>query len=132
MYDRWVLTILLAWPLVAAAVVARAPVRLARHLALAATVLELAVSLPLWWRFEPGAAMQFELSLPWIPQWGIAYRVGLDGLSLLLVLLTTVLVPLSVLGSYRYITEHERPFYALLLVLTTGMIGVFVALDLFL
>ncbi len=132
MYDRWVLTALLAWPLVAAAVVARAPVRLARHLALAATVIELAVSLPLWWRFDPGGAMQFQLAVPWIPRWGIAYSVGLDGISLLLVLLTTFLVPLAVLGSYRYITERERPYYALLLVLTTGMIGVFVALDLFL
>src|SRR5207245_6863346 len=67
----------------------------------------------------------------WIPAWGIRYTVGVDGISLFMVLLTTFLVPLSVLGSYAYITTRERGFYALMLVLTTGMIGVFVALDLF-
>src|SRR3989454_984433 len=76
--------------------------------------------------------MQFQLDLPWIPAWGIRYTVGVDGISLFLVLLTTFLVPLSVLGSYSYITTRERAYYALLLVLTSGMIGVFVALDLFL
>src|SRR5204862_609801 len=60
------------------------------------------------------------------------YTVGVDGISLFMVLLTTFLVPLSVLGSYAYITTRERGFYALLLVLTSGMIGVFVSLDLFL
>src|SRR5205823_4699552 len=64
--------------------------------------------------------------------WSIRYSVGVDGISLFMVLLTTLLVPLSVLGSYSYITTRERAYYALLLVLTTGMIGVFVALDLFL
>src|SRR6267154_3267092 len=76
--------------------------------------------------------MQFMLDAPWIPAWGIRYTVGVDGISLFMVLLTTFLVPLSVLGSYAYITTRERGFYALMLVLTTGMIGVFVALDLFL
>src|SRR3989442_2959001 len=75
--------------------------------------------------------MQFILDAPWIPAWGIRYTVGVDGISLFMVLLTTFLVPLSVLGSYAYITTRERGFYALMLVLTTGMIGVFVALDLF-
>ncbi|HZH81483.1 MAG TPA: NADH-quinone oxidoreductase subunit M, partial [Gemmatimonadales bacterium] len=64
--------------------------------------------------------------------WGIHYTVGVDGISLFMVLLTTFLVPLSVLGSYSYITTRERGFYSLLLVLTSGMIGVFVSLDLFL
>src|SRR5690242_9970025 len=76
--------------------------------------------------------MQFVADAPWIPAWGIRYTVGVDGISLFMVLLTTFLVPLSVLGSYTYITTRERGFYALLLVLTSGMIGVFVALDLFL
>src|SRR5213596_2950447 len=76
--------------------------------------------------------MQLQVDVPWIPSWGIRYTVGVDGISLFMVLLTTFLVPLSVLGSYAYITTRERGFYALLLVLTTGMIGVFVALDLFL
>src|SRR5439155_528385 len=76
--------------------------------------------------------MQLQVDVPWIPSWGIHYAVGVDGISLFLILLTTFLMPLSILGSYSYITTRERAFYALLLVLTSGMIGVFVALDLFL
>ena len=131
MYAHWVLTALLVWPLVAAAVIWIAPERAAKHLALAASLVEFALSLPLWWIFVPAAGMQLVQTFAWIPGWGISYKVGVDGISLFLVLLTTFLVPLSVLGSYSYITKRERSFYALLLVLTTGMIGVFVALDLF-
>src|SRR5437899_7875369 len=132
MYRQWVLTALLAWPVIAAVVVLLAPVRWARHVALAASLVEFAISVPLWWTFAPAEGMQFMLDVSWIPSWGIRYTVGVDGISLFMVLLTTFLVPLSVLGSYAYITTRERGFYALMLVLTTGMIGVFVALDLFL
>src|SRR5881397_2503812 len=132
MYRQWVLTALLAWPLVAALVVVLAPPRWAKHVALATSLVEFAISVPLWWTFAPADGMQCILDVPWIPSWGIRYTVGVDGISLFMVLLTTFLVPLSVLGSYSYITTRERGFYALMLVLTTGMIGVFVALDLFL
>src|SRR5690349_2583049 len=132
MYRQWVVTALLAWPALAALVVLLAPVRWAKHLALAASLIEFAISVPLWWTFAPAGGMQFMLDASWIPSWGIRYTVGVDGISLFMVLLTTFLVPLSVLGSYAYITTRERGFYALMLVLTSGMIGVFVALDLFL
>jgi NADH-quinone oxidoreductase subunit M len=132
MYDRAVLTVLLVWPLLAAAALWLAPERRAKHLAFVAALIEFAVSVPLWWRFVPAGGMQFEATRAWVPAWGIGYHVGVDGISLFMVLLTTFLVPLSVLGSWHYITTRERGFYANLLVLTTGMIGVFVALDLFL
>src|SRR5438874_13106725 len=132
MYAHWILTALIAWPAVAALAVLIAPPRVAKHLALAASLAELAVSVPLWWTFVPSGGMQFQLDAPWIPAWGIHYTVGVDGISLFMVLLTTFLVPLSVLGSYAYITTRQRGFYALMLVLTSGMIGVFVSLDLFL
>src|SRR5438094_4778494 len=132
MYAHWILTALIAWPAVAALAVLMAPPRVAKHLALAASLAELALAVPLWWTFVPSGGMQFQLDAPWIPAWGIHYTVGVDGISLFMVLLTTLLVPLSVLGSYSYITTRERAYYALLLVLTAGMIGVFVALDLFL
>jgi NADH-quinone oxidoreductase subunit M len=132
MYGHAVLTALLAWPVLAALLVLLVPVRWAKHVALAASVVEFAISVPLWWTFVPAAGMQFQLDVPWIPAWGIRYTVGVDGISLFMVLLTTFLVPLSVLGSYTYITSRERGFYALMLVLTSGMIGVFVSLDLFL
>src|SRR5690348_15517117 len=124
MYQHWVITALLVWPIVAAGIVLLAPERLAKHLALAATILEFALSLPLWWQFVPDGGFQFVQQAAWVPAWGISYAVGVDGISLFFVLL-------SVLGSYNYITKKERGYYALLLTLTSGMIGVFVALDLF-
>ncbi len=132
MYARWVLTALLVWPLVAAAVVLLLPGRLAKYVALAASLVEFGLSVPLWWTFVPAGGMQFMVDRTWIAAWGIHYTVGVDGISLFLVLLTTFLMPLSILGSWSYITRREGGFYALLLVLTTGMIGVFIALDLFL
>ncbi|HEX4601120.1 MAG TPA: NADH-quinone oxidoreductase subunit M [Gemmatimonadales bacterium] len=132
MYRDLVLTALLVWPLLAGGVVLLLPTRWAKHVALVASLVEFAMAVPLWWTFAPAGGMQFLLDVPWISGWGIRYTVGVDGISLFMVLLTTFLVPLTVLGSYRYITTHERAFYALLLVLTAGMLGVFVALDLFL
>jgi NADH-quinone oxidoreductase subunit M len=131
-YGRVVITLLLAWPLLAGLIVLLVPTRLAKHVALAASLIEFAISVPLWWAFVPSNGMQFVVDRPWIGGWGIHYTVGLDGISLFLVLLTTLLMPLSVLGSWSYITKRENGFYSLLLVLTTGMIGVFVSLDLFL
>jgi NADH-quinone oxidoreductase subunit M len=132
MYGTWVVTALLAWPLVAAAAVLLAPVRYAKYAALIASLIEFAISVPLWWSFDPAGGMQFVVDRAWIAAWGIHYTVGVDGISLFMVLLTTFLMPLSILGSWKYITRREGGYYALLLALTTGMIGVFVALDLFL
>jgi NADH-quinone oxidoreductase subunit M len=132
-YDRWALNALLVLPVVAALLLLAAPAQRIRPAALAATLVEFILSLGLWWVFDPStSAMQFEFQVPWIPGFGISYHVGLDGISLFMVLLTTLTMPLAVLGSWNYITSRERGFYALLLVLTTGMLGVFVALDLFL
>src|SRR3989454_489617 len=89
MYRQWVLTALLAWPALAALVVVLAPARWAKHLALAASLVEFAISAPLWWTFAPAGGMQFILDAPWIPSWGIRYTVGVDGISLFMVLLTT-------------------------------------------
>ena len=101
-------------------------------MALVVTTLELILSLGLWWAFDPSqAGMQLVSSAPWIPRWGINYRVGIDGISLFMVLLTTVMMPLSVLASWTSITGRERAFYALMLTLLTGLVGVFIALDLF-
>jgi len=131
-YESWILHALLILPLVGILPVILAPARLARHLALWLTLLEFLLSLGLWWAYVPGqGAMQFTTTVDWLPQWGIAYRVGLDGISLFMVLLSTGLMPLCVLGSWHYITTKERGYYALLLALLTGMLGVFVSLDLF-
>ncbi len=131
-YEHWILTALLIVPVAGAAIVLAAPAAAARSIALAVTLLELILSLGLWVAFDPSLdGMQFERVIPWVGTYGIEYHVGIDGISLMMVLLTTVLTPLSVLGSWAGITTRERGFYGMMLVLTTGMIGVFVALDLF-
>lgn len=79
-----------------------------------------------------GGAPAFDFNQPWIASAGLHFHVGMDGLSLLLVLLTTFLVPLILLASFRRDFEHASVFYALVLFMETGLIGVFVSLDAFL
>ena len=78
------------------------------------------------------AGFQYEVDEPWIPTPNIHYHLGVDGISMWLVVLTTFLTPLCVLISWKSIHERVKEFFILLLVLETAMIGVFVALDLFL
>ncbi len=132
-YDGWVLHALMIIPLLGAMMVMSGPTRLAKKIALWFALAEFVVSLGLWWAFDPGTPlMQFEVYHEWISTpWSVAYHLGIDGISLFMVLLTTFTMPLAVLGSWNYVKEREAPFYALLLVLTTGMLGVFLALDLF-
>ena len=103
-----------------------------RRTALVISVAEFLVALPLFFWFLPDTArMQFMESWVWIESFSIFYQVGLDGLSLFLVLLTALLTPLAVLASWT-IKDRVKEFFILLLVLEAGMIGVFAALDLFL
>jgi NADH-quinone oxidoreductase subunit M len=132
-YSQWILHALVLLPLVGVVPVLLGDERSAKWTALIVTTLEFVLSMGLWWSLDPGSGLlQLVSSAPWIPSWGISYRVGIDGISLVMVLLTTVLMPLSVLASWNYITSRERGFYALMLALLTGMVGVFIALDLFL
>jgi NADH-quinone oxidoreductase subunit M len=95
--------------------------------------LGLAVSLPLIWRFNSGMnapRFQFETwNYSWIPSVGAHFSLGIDGLSYLLVMLTTVLGPLAILSSWSAIKKREKEYYILLLLLQTGMLGVFMSLD---
>ncbi|MDP2479941.1 MAG: NADH-quinone oxidoreductase subunit M [Candidatus Palauibacterales bacterium] len=132
-HSHWILTLLLAIPLAGAFACLGVSGERAGRVALWTTVLEAALALPLFWTFRIGAgSFQNTVSVPWIGAWGIGYRVGIDGISLLMVLLTVVIMPLAVAGSFRYIERHRPAYYASMLVLTTGMLGVFVALDMFL
>jgi NADH-quinone oxidoreductase subunit M len=104
-----------------------------RQVALAVTTATFLVSLLLWVGFDRGRPdMQFVERRAWIPGAGIGYHVGVDGISVLLVLLTTFLVPLCLLASWSQITTRVREFLVAMCLLETGMLGVFVALDLFL
>ncbi len=130
------LSTLLIVPLVGVALLVLMPrdnPALLKWIALVTTLVNLALSLLLYVNFVDGAAgYQFEEVAAWIPSFNIGYHVGIDGLSLFLVLLTTFLTAISVLGSWTAITEQIKEYLALMLFLETAMLGVFVALDLFL
>ncbi len=132
-YNTWILHVLLALPLLGALVVFLAPASFAKHLALFITVVEFVLSTGLWWSVNTAnGTMELLSSTPWIPRWGISYALGIDAISMMMVLLSTLLMPLCVLASFSAITQRERGYYGLLLILTTGMIGVFLATDMFL
>jgi NADH-quinone oxidoreductase subunit M len=76
--------------------------------------------------------MQFEVNFPWIGTFGINYHLGIDGISLLLIMLTTILSLIAIISSWNAITTSIKGYYISMLLLETGMLGVFVALDLFL
>src|SRR5919206_614573 len=141
-YNDWVLPALLLIPVAGALLIlvhgalSRGDDTIAtagaeRWIALLTFVVEFVVSLGLWWTYDPSStAWQAVVDAPWITPWGARFRAGIDGISLMMVLLTTFIMPLSVLGSWTGVRDKLHSYYALLLVLTTGMIGVFVALDL--
>ncbi len=90
-------------------------------------------SLWMYAMFEPIAnGMQFEVNVPWIAAFGIHYHLGIDGISLLLIMLTTILTVIALISSWTSVQTSVKGYYISLLLLETGMIGVFVALDLFL
>ena len=146
-YDRWILPALLALPLLGAAVilagdrtspdgddevVTGAATRSSR-LATLVFAVEFVLSLGLWWAFDPAVnGWQQRFDMAWIPSWGVRFTLGLDGIALMMVLLTTFIMLLASFGSWTSVREKTASYYALLLVLTTGMLGVFMALDLFL
>ena len=104
-----------------------------RGLALATTIATLALSLILPFGFQSDSAgMQFETNRSWITSPPIRYHIGVDGISLFLVLLVTFLSVFCVLISWRAVDQHVKEFFFFLLLLETGSIGVFLALDLFL
>src|SRR5512136_663520 len=105
-----------------------------RWVANAFGLLGFAVSLPLWSWFDRAhpEPFQFVERASWIPSIGVSYIFGVDGISTLLVLLTTLLGFISILSSWTAVTERVRAYYVFLLLLQTGMLGVFCALDMFL
>ncbi len=104
-----------------------------RRIAFGCTMVEFGVSLILWQRFELGKqGMQFVERMEWMSTFNIQYAVGVDGISILLVMLTALLCPLCILSSWKSITTRVRAFLSLILLVEGAMIVVFTALDLFL
>jgi NADH-quinone oxidoreductase subunit M len=107
--------------------------RAVRRWAATIAVVEMLFSIPLWWRYVPGVpGFQFVENVPWIPALGAHYHLGVDGVSVLLVLLTTVLTAVALIGAFSAVDKRQKEFYALLLLLESGMIGTFLSLDLLL
>ena len=130
------LSLILFTPLVGALILLAIPSSQERLLKLWANIaaaVGLLVSMPLWFRFDRGAdGYQFIEKATWIPSLGVQYYLGIDGISLLLVLLTTLIGFLSVLCSWTAIEHRLKEYYAMMLILQAGMLGVFMSLDFFL
>jgi NADH-quinone oxidoreductase subunit M len=104
----------------------------AKQLALVGAVLELVVAVTVYAQFEPTASQQFTFSYPWIQSASISFAGGIDGISLLLVLLTAFLVPLIILSTFRQPYKNASTFYGLILFMQSALMGVFTAADAFL
>jgi NADH-quinone oxidoreductase subunit M len=133
--DQHLLSVLIALPVVGAVAVALTPRSAsgaAKTIGLAVSTLVFLLSLLLLRGFVPTSSIQFQERGVWMPLYGISYHVGIDGISLWLILLTTFLTPLALLGSWVSIHHRVREFVLFMLLLEAGMLGVFVALDLFL
>ncbi len=141
-YNAWVLPALLVIPTLGAFLVwmhgvmagdGEAAAMTARRLTLAILVVEFFISVGLWWSLDVTVAgWQATFDLPWIEAWGSRFTLGVDGLSVMMVLLTTLLMPLAILGGWTSIRTKVHAYHTLMLLLTMGMLGVFVARDLFL
>ncbi len=127
------LSLLILIPLVGALAVLLVSRNSSRWVALFTSSLGLIVSLVMLLRFDPMVSgYQFVESLSWIPQFGISYKLGVDGISVWLVMLTTFIFPLVIWASPDAIREREKEYYALMLLMETATLGVFLALDMFL
>src|SRR5690348_12319737 len=127
-----ILSIVLFTPLVGLIVLLFIPDSNARAIKLWANFAAFAgflVSLPLVFQFDRTRDFQFVERASWIPSLGASYHLGIDGLSMLLVMLTTLVGFLSILSSWNAIQDRLKEYYAFFLLLQTGMLGVFMALD---
>jgi NADH:ubiquinone oxidoreductase subunit 4 (subunit M) len=137
--DSNFLTVLIAFPLIWACIGLLIPTatesgqNTLKVYSFVGSALLFALSLKLYFLFDSaGPEFQAVERSEWIPLLGIQYHVGIDGLSLWLVLLTTALMPIVLLGSFHAVEMRHREYYFLLMALETGMIGAFVSLDVFL
>lgn len=134
------LTVVGLVPLIGAAVVAALPAGLAgraKHVALGASLLTLVLGIAAALQFSPGSKAQFQLTEQheWIPQFGVSYALGVDGIALVMILMALILAPVCILAAWEDVPEggaREKNYFALLLVLETFMVGVFAATDVFL
>ena len=128
-YADWILHALVWLPVAGAVLALRAREGEAKHVAAWTAGVVFLLSLGLWWAYEPGGGMRMESSVPWIPPWGVSYSLGMDGISVFMVILTTFSSLVAIVGAFDYIRDRQRAFYALMLLLQGAVVGVFVATD---
>lgn len=104
----------------------------AKHVALVSAIISLALTLVMVCNFTPDASTQFMVNYPWISDLGINFHAGVDGISMITILLTNVLIPLIILASYQHNYKSSNAFFALILFMQTGLLIVFTSLDAFL
>jgi len=125
------LILLIFLPLVGALVTAFTG-NAAKHVALFFSLVSLALTAVIVGQFTPDATTQFVVNLPWIKDLGISFHAGIDGISLITVILTNVLVPVIILASYQHDNKKPHSFFALILFMQAGLLVVFTAMDAFL
>ncbi len=130
----FILPLVTFFPLVALLLLWLIPARqisLLKGAALGLGLVEFALSLPLWTAFDVARAGQYQFAFqkPWMPALGFSFHMGLDGIGLVLVLLTTLLLPVILLSSWQ-VTDRLKSYLMLYFLMATGMVGVFVSLDL--
>ncbi len=134
-FEAHILSITIFLPLIGIALLAFIPSHLKdviRIIALTTSLVVLGLVAKIWFGFAGSGEFEFSEISTWIPSLNIYYRIGLDGVSLLMVLLTALLVPIAILGSWNEIQKQVKFFYVLILALECGLLGVFSSLDLFL
>jgi NADH-quinone oxidoreductase subunit M len=104
----------------------------AKHVALVFSLVSLAITLGIVANFTPDASTQFMVNYPWISDLGINFHAGIDGISMITVLLTNVLIPIIILASYQHDYKSPNAFFALILFMQTGLLIVFTSMDAFL
>ena len=135
------LTLMMVVPLVGSAVIWLLPSassRLAKPIALGVSLLTLALGLVAWGQFDNGSSDRYQLTEThsWIPQFGVSYALGVDGIALSLILLSAILMPICLLAAWNDLGDdaepaREKTYFALMLILLTFMVGVFAARDVF-
>ncbi len=124
--------LLILLPVVSGMLIWFAPEKTAKSFALVSALASLALTVFLYFQFDPAGGTQFALDVPWIDMLGIRFHIGTDGISLLMIVLSNLLSPLIILSSFKDNYKNPRLFFCFFLIMQGAMNGVFVSLDMFL
>ena len=124
--------LLILLPIVAGLAMLMLPQQQAKQIALIAALATLGVTVATYFQFDPKAGTQFVTDVPWINMLGVRFHIGIDGISMVMLILSNILAPLIILSSFKDNYNNARLFYGLMLVMQGAMNGVFVSMDMFL